>query len=59
MKIAGLLRRVGRWLWTGSYPEDSALLCSGYRSIEEQVRVMSDEEFSGYLKAHSRSHGKV
>ncbi len=54
MKIAQSLRRIARCLWTR--PHDCAPLDSGYRNIEDQVRILSDEEFKRYLKAHSRSY---
>ncbi len=57
MKIARLLRRVARRLWTGRYPGGAAYGNLPDRSAEDRIKAMSNEEFAAYLKAYSLVDG--
>jgi hypothetical protein len=55
MKIANLLRRVARRMaFWGKADCRSTGGNSIYGDIEDQLRIMSDEEFAEYLQLHTK-----
>ncbi len=56
MKITSFLRQIALRMasWTKTNRGNTGANSFYYRDIEEQLRVMSDQEFSEYLRLHTK-----